>query len=225
MTRILVIEDNRDLASGLKGNLELEGYQVQVCDHGGRALDAVSEFDPQLIVLDMMLPERDGFEILDDLRKEGHSCPVLCLTARGEEVDKVRALRSGADDYVTKPFGLMELLARVEVLLRRSGESAADRLHFGLISLDLKSRQVTRDGHPVELAPKEYELLSALALKPGEVLTRQQLMKSAWGHSSAIISRTVDTHMAELRRKLEEDPSQPQHLLTVRKVGYRLVLD
>jgi DNA-binding response OmpR family regulator len=225
MKRVLVIEDNRDLAAGLESNLELEGYQVRCCDNGGSALEEISRFEPELIVLDMMLPVKDGFEILAEIRKGGDETPVLCLTARGEEVDKVRALRSGADDYVTKPFGLMELLARVEALLRRSSiPEGSTALSFGEVTVSLDSREVRRAGEEVILAPKEFELLAALLARPNVVISRQQLMKTAWGHSSAIASRTVDTHIAELRRKLEVDPARPKFILTARKAGYRLVL-
>jgi len=222
MSCILVVEDHRGLAEGLRSNLEIEGYDVVHCERGDRALEAVRHNRPDLIVLDMMLPEQDGFAVLDELRAQRFDVPVLCLTARGEEVDKVRALRSGADDYMTKPFGLMELLARIEALLRRCG-SQETAFEFGAIRIDTRARSVTLDGVPVDLAPREFDLLEALAARPGEVMSRQELMRRAWGHASAVVSRTVDTHVAELRRKLEEDPAHPRHLLTVRKAGYRLV--
>jgi DNA-binding response OmpR family regulator len=179
---------------------------------------------PDLVILDLMLPGLDGFRVLRSLRGEGLQMPVLVLTARGEETDKVRGLKLGADDYVTKPFGLLELLARVEALLRRRGggapRAAPDR--FGSIEVDRATRTVTRAGRAVELAPKEYDLLLALLDRDGAVASRLDLMRQVWGYSDAIVSRTVDTHVAELRRKLEADPARPEHILTARKVGYRL---
>jgi DNA-binding response OmpR family regulator len=164
--------------------------------------------------------------VLRELRQDGHTMPVLILTARGEESDKVRGLRLGADDYLTKPFGLLELLARVEALLRRSGRTPgrADGApyRFGEIEVDWAARSVLRRGRAVELAPKEFDLLCALLAARGAAVTRLDLMTRVWGYSAAVVSRTVDTHVAELRRKLEDDPREPRHILTVRKTGYRL---
>ncbi len=229
MKRILVIEDNRDLAYGLRNNLEIEGYQVELAEDGRAGLELIRGGRPDLVVLDLMLPELDGFRVLKELRATGDTLPVLILTARGEEADKVRGLKLGADDYVTKPFGLLELLARVEALLRRStgaaSEPAEALLRFGDVSVHEASRVVTRGGEPVELAPKEYELLLALLRARGAVVSRLELMRQVWGYSDAVITRTVDTHVAELRRKLEGDPGAPRHILTARKVGYRLKRD
>jgi DNA-binding response OmpR family regulator len=221
MTRVLIVEDNRDLAYGLRNNLEIEGYQVDVADDGAAGLARAKETRPDLVVLDLMLPRMDGFRVLRALRDDALTMPVLVLTARGEESDKVRALKLGADDYLTKPFGLLELLARVEALLRRSGPPrSAERI--GELDIDRTTHTVSRDGAPVELAPKEYDLLVALADRNGAVVSRLELMRQVWGYSDAVITRTIDTHVAELRRKLERDPSRPRHILTVRKVGYRL---
>ena len=221
MTRILLVEDNADLAAGLAGNLRLEGFEVQVCADGAQVHGRVLQARPDLLILDMMLPNRDGFSVLKQLRDDRIDTPVLCLTARGEEMDKVRALRGGADDYVTKPFGLMELIARVEALLRRRAV-AVPVSSFGPVKIDRAARAVSVAGQPAALTPQEYDLLMALAAHPGEVCSRQQLMREAWGHSGVVVSRTVDTHIAELRRKLEPDPSQPRWIVTVRKAGYRL---
>jgi DNA-binding response OmpR family regulator len=227
VTRILVIEDNRDLAYGLRNNLEIEGYDVDVAEDGKSGLARARRARPDLVVLDLMLPELDGFRVLKELRADGDSLPVLILTARGEEADKVRGLKLGADDYVTKPFGLLELLARVEALLRRSkgAPSEVEAIRFGDVSVHEASRVVTRGGEPVDLAPKEYELLLALFRAQGAVVSRLELMRQVWGYSDAVITRTVDTHVAELRRKLESDPAAPRHILTARKVGYRLKRD
>ena len=222
MTRVLIIEDNADLAYGLRNNLEIEGYDVEVAEDGAYGLERARTARPDLLILDLMLPELDGFRVLRALRAEGLSMPVLILTARGEEADKVRGLKLGADDYVTKPFGLLELLARVEALLRRQTVALPPRDRFGEIEIDRATRTVTRAGQPVDLAPKEYDLLLALFDRGGAVVSRLDLMRRVWGYSDAVITRTIDTHVAELRRKLEPDPAHPRHILTARKVGYRL---
>jgi DNA-binding response OmpR family regulator len=229
--RILVIEDNPDLAYGLRNNLEIEGYDVEVAKDGPRGLTRAKTAKPphDLILLDLMLPGMDGFRVLRALREEGHGMPVLILTARGEEADKVRGLRLGADDYVTKPFGVLELLARIEALLRRvteprknGGPPPLPFDKFGEIEVLTPSRTVLRDGSPVALTPKEYDLLLALIRRDGACITRAELLVEVWGYSAEVMSRTVDTHVAELRRKLERDAANPRHILTVRKTGYRL---
>jgi len=222
---ILIVEDNEDLAFGLRTNLEVQGYEVALAADGPTGLSRASRESFDLVVLDLMLPGMGGIEVLKEIRKVDAHTPVLILTAKGNEVDKVTGLRLGADDYVTKPFGLMELLARVEALLRRASvrqQSDGVVHHFGTIEVDTESQRVLRDGHVVELTPKEYGLLLALIERDGSVATRIELMSEIWGHSSAVVSRTVDTHIAELRRKLEDDPSQPRLIVTVRKSGYRL---
>ena len=223
--RILIIEDNEDLAFGLRTNLEVQGYEVQLAHDGLEGLRIAQQVSVDLIVLDLMLPTLGGIEVLRKLRKTDKMTPILILTAKGNEVDKVMGLRLGADDYVTKPFGLMELMARVEALLRRVSVSDHNRgknHQFGSVAIATESRRVTRDGVEIELTPKEYGLLLALVERDGAVASRIELMREIWGHSSAVVSRTVDTHVAELRRKLEQDPSQPRYIVTVRKTGYRL---
>ena len=227
MTRVLVVEDNADLAFGLRNNLEIEGYDVIVADDGPTGLTRAREGMPDLVILDLMLPGMDGYRVLRALRADGFERPVLILTARGEEADKVIGFRNGADDYVTKPFGVLELLARIEALLRRStgavrAQASAAAERFGDVEVDRSARTVTRQGVPVYLAPMEFELLLALLQRRGAVATRQELMREVWGHRAVVVSRTVDTHIAELRRKLEHDPAEPRHILTVRKAGYRL---
>jgi DNA-binding response OmpR family regulator len=229
MTRILVIEDNADLAFGLRNNLEIEGYEVEVSGDGPAGLECARRTRPDLVILDLMLPGLDGFRVLKAIRQDELAMPILILTARGEESDKVRGLKLGADDYVTKPFGVLEILARVEALLRRNpgltgpARPAASSIErFGDVEIDLSTRTVTRAGEIVEVAPKEYELLLALVRRRGAVVSRLELMREVWGYSDSVISRTVDTHIAELRRKLEDDAAEPRHILTVRKVGYRL---
>lgn len=228
MSRILLIEDNRGYAEALRNNLEIEGYEVDVAGDGAKGVTRALEWRPHLVILDLMLPEMDGFRVLRTLRQRGFDEPVLILTARGEESDKVMGFRQGADDYVTKPFGVLELLARVDVLLRRvarsrNGSAAVPTVsRFGDVEVHRASRLVTRRGAEVPLAPMEYDLLCALLDRNGAVLTRNELMREVWDYDAAVVSRTVDTHIVELRRKLEIDPAHPQHILTVRKAGYRL---
>lgn len=225
MTRVLIVEDNHDLAFGLRNNLEIEGYAVDVAPDGPAGLAAARTVRPDLVVLDLMLPGMDGYRVLRQLRDDGLTMPVLILTAKGEEADKVLGFRLGADDYVTKPFGVLELLARVGALLRRSRPVAAGATtidKFGDVEVDRATRSVRRAGRPVALTPMEFDLLVALIKRNGAVASRFELLSEVWGHSSAVLTRTVDTHIGELRRKLEEDASAPRHILTVRKAGYRL---
>lgn len=255
MGTILVVEDNPDLAFGLRNNLEIEGYTVYVAEDGPRGLEAARALEPDLMILDLMLPGMNGFQVLRTFRAEDFRTPVLVLTAKGEEADKVLGLRIGADDYVTKPFGVLELLARVEALLRRvPATTAAARerpvsarvavggaepvregapkatpglapplrsLRFGSVEIQPAARAVLRDGEEVSLTPKEFDLLLALIARNGAVASRVALMREVWGHRAAVASRTVDTHISELRKKLEDEPSDPDHILTVHKMGYR----
>jgi DNA-binding response OmpR family regulator len=227
MARILVVEDNTDLAYGLRNNLEIEGYEVEVEEDGQKGLQRARTMKPDLLILDLMLPGLDGYRVLRRLREDGLTMPVLILTARGEEADKVMGFRLGADDYVTKPFGLLELMARVAALLRRTsppGEAAVpvEPERFGDIEVDPSTRIVTKKGGAVPLTPMEFDLLTALLRRNGVIASRVELLKEVWGHSAAVVTRTVDTHVAELRRKLEDDAANPRHILTVRKIGYRL---
>ncbi len=229
MTHVLIVEDNKDLAFGLQSNLELEGYEVTIASTGTEGLQAARVCDADLIVLDVMLPGMDGYEVLRNLREFDHETSVLMLTARGEEFDKVRGLRTGADDYVTKPFGLMELLARIEALLRRrvarSTNGGAGSLALRDLLIDPRTRCVTRSGETIDLAPKEFDLLVELVRRRGAIATRSELMRAVWGHSAAVVSRTVDTHIAELRRKLADTDQDVPLIVTVRKAGYRIEPD
>jgi two-component system, OmpR family, alkaline phosphatase synthesis response regulator PhoP len=230
-SRILIIEDNEDLARGLANNLEIEGFTVDIARDGTKGLERVRASRPDLLILDLMLPGMDGYRVLTTLREAGDEIPVLILTARTEEHDKVRGFREGADDYVTKPFGLLELIGRVQALLRRS-KTAKDRIErtdppfsFGNVDVVPGTHDVFVDGAPVALRPKEYELLLALFRRRGSVAGRLELLREVWGYGADVVSRTVDTHVGELRRKLEVDPAEPRHIITVRKSGYRLQLD
>ncbi len=221
MNRILIVEDNANLAYGLRNNLEISGYEVDVDEDGESALERVNSEPPDLIVLDLMLPGLDGYRVLRHLRENGQDVPVLILTARSEEADKILGFRLGADDYVTKPFSVLEVIERVAALLRRSGREHVP-MSFGDVQVDRATRTVSRRGEPIPLTPIEFGLLVALLDRGGAVAPRLDLLREVWGHQAAVVTRTVDTHIAELRRKLEDDPSSPQHILTVRTVGYRL---
>lgn len=223
MSRVLVVEDNHDLASGIEYNLKLEGYDVRIAEDGRQAIAAAAEWEPHLVLLDLMLPGVDGYQVLQSIRANGNRVPVIILSAKGEEADKVRGFRLDADQYVTKPFGILELLERVAALLRRSARESGDgKLAFGDVAVDLGSRTITRGGRPVALTPKAYELLLALVRRDGVVASRADLLKEVWGYGAFIMTRTVDSHIAELRRKLD-DPEEPKHIITVWKVGYRFV--
>jgi DNA-binding response OmpR family regulator len=226
--RVLIIEDNRNLVQGLRHNLELDGHRVEAAYTGEEGLRRARQAEVDLVVLDLMIPKPDGWQILRTLREEGVETPVVVLTARGQEEDKVRGLRLGADDYVTKPFGLMELLARLDAIRRRLRLGARDRagstepIEFGEIRIEPATRTVLRSGVPVALRPREFDLLLALARRAGEVVSRGELLREIWGYEADVMSRTVDTHVGQLRAKLEEDSAAPRWIVTVRKSGYRL---
>ena len=224
--RILVAEDNSDLAEGIEYNLRLEGYEVRIAENGRIAVEIARAWKPDLMLLDLMLPEMDGYQVLRHVRQDNRHIPVIILSARGEEADKIRGFKVDADQYVTKPFSIVELLERIAALLRRSARPAEDltvpRETFGDVDVDLASRIVTRGGKPCALTPKAYELLLALLKRDGAVAGRNELLKEVWGYGAFIMTRTVDTHIAELRRKLEANPAEPKHIVTVWKVGYRL---
>ena len=219
-----MVEDNADLAFALTTALQSEGFDVVVAGTGPEGVEMARRREADLVILDLMLPGFDGYRVIRTLRDEGIEAPILILTARGEEADKVRGLRLGADDYVTKPFGAMELLARVDALLRRSRLSSAppgpvDR--FGEVEVNRAARTVKRRGEPVALAPREFDLLIALMDRPGTVIGRGDLLGAVWGYQHDVSTRTVDIHVSELRAKLEPNPARPVHIVTVRKAGYR----
>jgi two-component system alkaline phosphatase synthesis response regulator PhoP len=223
MRRILVVEDSPDLAFGLRNNLEIEGYDVAVAGDGTAALRLADEYKPDLILLDLGIPEPDGFRVLRTLRDRGDNVLIMILSAAGEETSKVRGLRIGADDFVTKPFSILELLARIEALLRRPRPTAEPALaRFGDVVVDLETRAVMVRGRFANLSPRAFDLLAALVRRRGTTVSRAELLREVWGHRAEIASRTVDTHIADIRREIEDDPNNPRYLLTVWKSGYRL---
>jgi two-component system response regulator MtrA len=223
--RVLVVEDQRDLAALLAHNLRHEGLDVRTVEDGREALPAVRAWAPDLVILDLMLPGLDGFEILRAIRGEGRDVPVLILSARGEEQDKIRGFRLDADQFVTKPFSLVELLERVHALLRRAGRAPSDAalgtIAFGDVLVDPAARSVLRGGDQVALSPKAFDLLLSLIRRDGRVASRMELLREVWGYGPLVLSRTVDSHVAELRRRIETDAANPRHIVTVFKVGYR----
>lgn len=225
-SRILVVEDNTALAEGIEYNLRLEGYDTQIAESGIDAVTLAESWSPDLVILDLMLPGVDGYQVLRSIRGRGSHVPVIILSARGEEADKVRGFRLDADQYVTKPFGVVELLERVGALLRRSAAvnpatHNENAVKFGDVVVDLASRSVLRNGVPCTLTPKAYDLLLALLRREGAVATRRDLLTEVWGYGAFVMTRTVDSHVAELRRKLEARPAEPRHIVTVWKIGYR----
>lgn len=223
MKRILVVDDEPTLVATLRYNLEREGYRVTTASDGESALAAARESRPDLIVLDLMLPGLDGLDVCRILRRE-MTVPILMLTAKTEEVDKVVGLELGADDYVTKPFSMRELLARVRALLRRAGApppAETEVLTAGDLEVDLRRREAARRGEALTLKPKEYDLLLFFLRNRGRAFTRDELLNQVWGYDFAGDTRTVDVHVRWLRQKIEDDPARPTRLVTIRRVGYR----
>jgi DNA-binding response OmpR family regulator len=217
--RLLVVEDDPAMARALRDGLEYEGYAVRVASDGEEGLRLAREAEVDLIVLDVMLPRTSGLEICRQLRAARDGVPIILVTARGEESDKVEGLRLGADDYVTKPFGFDELVARVEAVLRRAPTRAASALlRFGDVAVDFARLRATRAGAPLELSPREFAILACLAARHGEVVTRDQLLHEVWGYESLPVTRTVDMHIAKLRRKIG-----PEHIATIHGSGYRFL--
>ena len=222
--RILLVEDEPGLVLTLGDRLAAEGYAVETAADGERGLHIASTEPFDLVILDVGLPKRDGFDVCQSLRRLNVQTPILMLTARGEVLDKVLGLKLGADDYLTKPFDMLELLARVEALMRRVPGGAPSEIaayRFGDVHVDFRRAEVTRAGEPVEVTPRELGLLRYLVERRGEVVTRSELLDAVWGYSSTVMTRTVDVHVALLRQKLEETPRHPRHILTVHGTGYK----
>jgi DNA-binding response OmpR family regulator len=226
MSKVLVVEDDPAIQQGLKDVLQFEGYDVLTASDGETGYRLVHEKKPELVILDLMLPAIGGFEVCRKLRGENISTPILMLTARGEESDRVSGLDLGADDYMTKPFSVRELLARVRALLRRtqSVKKLPDEVRFDDVVVDFLRYEGFKSGNPLELSRKEFGVLRLLAAKPGAVISRDELLNEVWGYENYPTTRTVDNHIASLRAKLETNPSQPSRLLTVHGVGYKLIL-
>jgi DNA-binding response OmpR family regulator len=227
--RILIIEDDVAILRGLKDNLEYESYEVLTATDGEQGYCLIQEKKPDLIILDLMLPKMSGYELCRKVRKQGNTTPILMLTARGEEMDRVLGLDLGADDYLTKPFSVPELLARIRAIIRRvhqakTGDLPSD-LRFGDVVIDFKCFEARKDEKTLEMSRKEFGVLRLLAARAGEVVTRDELLDEVWGYDQYPTTRTVDNHISLLRTKLEDDPSHPCHLITVHGVGYKLVFD
>jgi len=226
MSLILVIEDDRSILRGLKDNLELESHEVITAIDGESGYRLATEEKPDLILLDLMLPKLSGYELCRKLREKGLTTPILMLTARGEETDRVLGLDIGADDYVTKPFSIRELLARIRALLRRAQPPQSvlpDELRFADVVVDFRRYEATKGDTELELTRKEFGVLRLLAARSGEVVTRDELLSEVWGFENYPSTRTVDNHIAGLRAKLETNPAEPRHVLTVHRVGYKFV--
>ncbi len=225
MSKILIVEDEPDMVTGLRDNFELEGYKVSVARDGEEGLKKALEEKPDLIVLDLMLPKMSGLDVCRNLRKSSFDAPILMLTARGQELDKVLGLEVGADDYITKPFSLNELLARVRAHLRRASHEVATIEHYSFsdVAVDFQKFKASKNNQPIELSPREFELLKFLVNHRGETVTREQLLDAVWGYEAMMFTRTVDNHIAKLRQKIEADPENPAFILTVHRVGYRFV--
>ena len=220
--RILVVEDDLSILTGLSMNLTYEGYEVLQAQDGRAGLARALDDAPDLVVLDVMLPELNGYEVLRELRGRGRDTPVVMLTAKGQEHEKILGLDLGADDYVVKPFGLQELLARIKAVLRRRfPQSASVPLAFGDVQVDVAAKRVARAGAPVDLTAQEYKLLAHFLAHPGRTFSREELLAAAWGYGYEGSARTVDNFMRQLRLKLEPDPEAPRHFLTARGLGYR----
>ena len=223
MPRILIVEDDEHLGRGLEINLVKAGFEVLRARKGETAVAMALRTEPDLITLDVMLPDMSGFDVCRDLRRRGINVPIIMLTARGEEIDRIVGFEIGADDYVPKPFSVRELVARIRAFLRRAGASSPDVFRFGDVEVHLKRFLVTRAGQTVALTAKEFDILRLLIRHRGEVIGRDRILDEIWHADASVTTRTIDTHVMNLRRKLEADPSQPHYLTSVYGEGYRFV--
>jgi DNA-binding response OmpR family regulator len=225
MTRILIVEDEPNMVAGLRDNFEFEGYDVITAPDGVAGLERALNEAPDLVILDVMMPRMSGLDVCKQLKTKRPSVPIIMLTARGQEVDKVVGLELGADDYVTKPFSIRELLARVKAVLRRSTSAPKDQesFSFGEVEVNLKSCQVSRAGKELDFSSKEFELLKYFLCHPGEALSRDRLLEEVWGYDRFPTTRTVDAHIVRLRQKVEPRPEEPRFILTVHGTGYKFV--
>ena len=221
METVLIIEDEATMLRGLKDNFEFKGYCVLTADDGEEGLNTALNKKPDLIILDIMLPKINGYEICRLIRQENLNMPIIMLTAKGEESDIILGLNLGADDYITKPFSIKELLARAAAFLRRSRQTEQDVYEFGDCRLDIPARKLTRKGDEIKLSPKEFSLLEYFVKKPGRALTRDEILNMVWGYDSFIGSRSIDRFVTTLRNKIEPDPHNPTFIHTIREIGYK----
>ncbi|HEX8474822.1 MAG TPA: response regulator transcription factor [Pyrinomonadaceae bacterium] len=223
MRKVLIVEDDQAMAVALRDGFTYEGYTVQVARDGSTGLRLASEKGLDLVILDVMLPRMSGLDVCKQLRSEGNSTPIIMLTARGQEIDKVLGLKTGADDYVTKPFSFLELMARVEAVLRRASKplEKIESVHFGDVEVNFKNFEATKDSKPLDLSPREFKIIKYFVEHRGEVVSRDQLLDAVWGYDGLPLTRTVDMHIAKLRQKIEDTPGDPRHIITVHRVGYK----
>ena len=227
MKKILIIEDDPGIQLSLKDEFESEGFEVNVADNGLTGLEMIKQYPPDLILLDLMLPFLNGYQVCKKLRQEGNTVPMIMLTVKDQEVDKVLGLELGADDYVTKPFSLRELLARVNALLRRSAENTPESTVFriGETIFDLKKYEALKNGKEIEYTTLEFHILKLLSERKGQAVNRTEFLNRVWGENNTLVTeRTIDSHIANIRKKLEDDPSDPRYIISVRGVGYKLVV-
>lgn len=223
--KILIVEDEPNMVVGLVDNFELEGYAVVSAADGESGLVKAMSENPDLVILDIMLPKKSGLDVCKELRAKGYTLPVIMLTARGQEIDKIVGLELGADDYVTKPFSIRELLARVRAVLRRveGRNQGIEQYQFGTVQLDFMKHQATRNNRPLELSTKEFELLKYFVLHRGETVSRDRLLDEVWGYDQYPTTRTVDNHVAKVRQKIEDVPAEPKYIITIHGVGYKFL--
>ena len=231
MLKILVVEDEAAMLRGLRDNLEIEGYNVDTADNGNDGLNKILENEYNLVLLDVMLPQMSGFDVCRTARKRGKKVPIILLTAKGEEIDKVLGLELGADDYITKPFSLRELLARIKAILRRSStendesKNTKSTIKIGQLTVNFTNYQSTDEtGNDVKLSHKEYELLHYFVKNNGQVISRDELIKNVWNYNNEITTRTVDNFVVKLRQKIEANPNEPKIIITVHGTGYKMIM-
>ena len=231
MPRVLIVEDDEAMSVALRDGFQYEGYAVTVAKDGEAGLELATRETPDLILLDVMLPKMTGLDICKHLRGSGNAVPIIMLTARGQEIDKVLGLKLGADDYITKPFGFMELLARAEAVLRRAtvpavgagapNTAAPESYRFGDVAIDFKRHEAQKGREPIDLSPREFQLLAFFIQHKGEIVTRETLLDTVWDYNAIPFTRTVDMHIAKLRKKIEDNPGDPKHIVTVHRLGYK----
>ncbi len=223
MRKVLIVEDDQAMAVALRDGFTYEGYAVQVARDGQTGLKLAGEKGLDLVILDVMLPRLSGLDVCRQLRSSGNNTPIIMLTARGQEIDKVLGLKTGADDYVTKPFSFLELMARVEAVLRRAAKPSeqVETVEFGDVAVNFKTFEATKGGRPVELSPREFKMMRYFVEHRGEVVSRDQLLDHVWGYEGLPLTRTVDMHIAKLRQKIEDTPGDPHYIVTVHRVGYK----